>query len=112
MLTFIASIYCEIMFSYSNARTVIAITVIMLLLQFQLGPPGLSIPLHSHSARLIGNRDSRNVGNAAKRGRGGLLVHLITRALVYPPGCGGTMGGRMPLSFELATGCSKKAFRP
>lgn len=63
----------------------------MLLLQFR---PGLSVPLRSHSAQLIGNRDSKNVGDAAKKGSGGRLAHLITRLLAHPPDCRGTTGGQ------------------
>lgn len=102
MRTFIVPI--EIMFLYSNPRTVIAITVIMPLLQFRPGPPGLSVLLRSHSQRLIGNRDSRNVGDPAKRGSDGRLIHLITRLFVGSPTRprGGTTRGQdaSPLSFE------------
>lgn len=94
LLTGINSIYCEIIFIHLYGRAVIAITVIMLLLQFRLWPPGLPVPLRSHSARLIGNRDSKNVDDAAKRGSDRCLVHLITRTLAHSPGYGGTTEGQ------------------
>ncbi|KAK2852876.1 hypothetical protein Q7C36_008077 [Tachysurus vachellii] len=57
---------------------------------FRLGPPGLAVLLRSHSARLIGNRDSRNVSDAAKRGSGGRLVHSFTQQ----SGCRGSYYSR------------------
>lgn len=87
------------------------VTVIMLLIQFRLGPPGLSVPLQLHCAWLIGNRDSRNVDDDAKRGSSGRLVHSITRSHTYPA-VGVLHGGQDASVFQLATGCSKKAFRP